>query len=270
MIELFGRIENLSYRKVIDQPLEKLKVDNKTLNVNTLPTACLLEFEGALFSVSKWLSPKRTRSYPYARVYDTLQREVSKTVAVIPIVKDEGIRGDRDFLQWDTVSLMSLLNVYVIPAYYIDAGKGSKEGKITKQMYDNTFLTSKFEELVYYRASALHWNLKELSKENLEMLIDKVIKSYRKISKTTGVKLHSEKGLLKFKDKLSKGIEAFKSFSRSKAKEAQRRESVTLQPKELLNKGAKATLTIENYLGGLYYFTVDEVFVKDNYVFMYC
>jgi hypothetical protein len=61
-------------------------------------------------AVSRWVSPKRTRSYPYARIYDTLSFSGRK-VTIIPIIKDEGKDGDRDFLPWDTISLMSLLGV---------------------------------------------------------------------------------------------------------------------------------------------------------------
>ncbi len=64
-------------------------------------------------ALSSWVSPKRTRSYPYSRVYDTLNFS-GKKATIIPILKDEGKQGDRDFLQWDTISLMSLLGVYVI------------------------------------------------------------------------------------------------------------------------------------------------------------
>jgi hypothetical protein len=56
------------------------------------------------FAASKWVSPKRTCSYPYEKVYNTLN--FSKKITVIPIVKDEGFDGDRDFLQWDTVYLI--------------------------------------------------------------------------------------------------------------------------------------------------------------------
>lgn len=68
-------------------------------------------------AISRWVSPKRTRSYPYARVYDTLNF-VGKRITIIPVIKDEGKDGDRDFLQWDTISLMSLLGIYVSIAYY--------------------------------------------------------------------------------------------------------------------------------------------------------
>ncbi len=62
-------------------------------------------------------------------MFNTLN--VSKKITVIPIVKDEGASGDRDFIQWDTVSLMSLLDVFVIFAYYDKADK--KDRKITNQ-----------------------------------------------------------------------------------------------------------------------------------------
>ena len=47
--------------------------------------------------MSWWVSPKRTRSYPYARVYDSLSFPGRK-VTVIPIIKDEGKEGDRVYL----------------------------------------------------------------------------------------------------------------------------------------------------------------------------
>ena len=55
------------------------------------------------------------------REYNTLSN--GKKITVIPVVKDEGFDGDRDFIQWDTISLMSLLDVYVILAYYSVAEK---------------------------------------------------------------------------------------------------------------------------------------------------
>lgn len=46
--------------------------------------------------------------------------------------------------------------------------------------------------------------------------------------------------------------------SRRLAERAQKREAVTMQPKEHLT-GIKGTLTIKNYLGGYYYLTCDEI-----------
>ena len=53
------------------------------------------------------------------------------------------------------------------------------------------------------------------------------------------------------------------ALSRDLAEKAQKRESVTTQPKEHLT-GVKGTLTMKNYLGGYYYLTCDEVKIQDN------
>ncbi|MCD6085888.1 hypothetical protein J7J41_02780 [bacterium] len=66
---------------------------------------------------------------------------------------------------------------------------------------------------------------------------------------------------------LQKGKEEFMNLSRALAKKAQRRESITTQPKEHLS-GEKGTITIKNYLGGFYYFTVDEVRLKGKEVYL--
>ena len=113
-MNITGKITGIKYKISLAETLKT--VDMKDFNINDAPAFCLVKNRNNSFAVSKWVSPKRTRSYPYERVYSTLNS--SKKITVIPIVKDEGARGDRDFLQWDTVSLMSLLDVFVIFAYY--------------------------------------------------------------------------------------------------------------------------------------------------------
>jgi len=66
---------------------------------------------------------------------------------------------------------------------------------------------------------------------------------------------------------LLKGKDEFMKLSRMLAEKAQRRERLTIQPKENLS-GTKAIITIQNYLGGYYYFTSDEAKVKGNNVFL--
>ena len=56
--------------------------------------------------------------------------------------------------------------------------------------------------------------------------------------------------------------------SRQKAQDAQNREMQTIQPKEALSTLTKATITIENYLGGKYYFTTDEIKIEQNKVYL--
>lgn len=258
-MNITGKITGLKYKVLLSDSLKT--IDIKNFDVNKIPSSCLLTDDGYTFAISKWVSPKRTRSYPFERVFNTLN--VAKKITVIPIVKDEGAKGDRDFIQWDTVSLMSLLDVFVIFAYY---GEAEKKGqKITNQRFDNEYVISKIKEIEQYYSSALHWNLNELN-ANLHNVIDKVKSSYAEIEQLTSVKLHNINGLDNFKDKIGKDVSLFMAFSRGKAEKAQLREFVTFQPKESLATLSKAKITIANYLGGQYFLTVDEILLTDNKV----
>lgn len=251
-MDIIGKIKGIKYQVLFTEDLKEVKI--KDFDINEMPSSCLLTSNKHTFAISKWVSPKRTRSYPFERVFNTLN--ISKKITVIPIVKDEGAGGDRDFIQWDTVSLMSLLDVFVIFAYYDKADKADK--KITNQQFDNKYVLSKIKEIEQYHSSALHWNLNELN-TNLHKIIDKVKTSYANIEQTTKVKLHNPSGLDNFKEKIGKDVSLFMAFSRNKAQKAQSREFVTLQPKESLSTLSKAKVTITNYLGGQYFLTVDEI-----------
>jgi hypothetical protein len=251
-VNIKGKITGIKYKIFLTEELQMISINN--FNINEIPSSCIVYDAKHSFAVSKWVSPKRTRSYPYERVYNTLN--VSKKITVIPIVKDEGAAGDRDFIQWDTVSLMSLLDVFVIFAYYYQAESG--KNKITNQQFDNKYIVSKIKEIEQYHSSALHWNINEL-KTNLHNIADKTVQYYKKIEKQTGIKLHSTTGLDKFKNRIGKDVSLFMEFSREKAEKAQYREVNTNQPKERLATLSKAKITINNYLGGQYFFTVDEI-----------
>lgn len=265
MSKLIGKIKSINYQKELK---ENLPICGE-YNVNAWATKCCVNYENCTYAVSKWVSPKRTRSYPYSRVYDTLSACGGRVVTIIPIIKDEGFNGDMDYLQWDTISLMSLLNVYVIIAYYNEADKNDRKGrkpnKITNQRFDSSYVITKLNELNYYHSSALHWNLKQLERENLEFLLNTVIQNYQNISNKLSVKMHDVSNIERFKNKISEEINSFMNLSRNKAKQAQNRESLTIQPKEALSSGEKMTIEIENYLGGNYFLTVDDVIIKDKY-----
>ena len=263
-MNITGKITGIKYKIFLAEDLKI--IDIKDFNINRMPPFCLLKDRKHSFAISKWVSPKRTRSYPYERVYNTLN--VSKKITVIPIIKDEGADGDRDFLQWDTVSLMSLLDVFVIFAYYDKAAKNPDyENKITDFQFNNTYVISRIKEIENYHSSALHWNLNEL-KNNLHEIIDKAKKAYEKISQQTAVALHNFSGIDNFKTKIGKDVETFMQFSREKAEKAQSREIATTQPKEALSTLSKAKITITNYLGGQYFFTVDEILIENDTVYL--
>ena len=263
-MQINATITGLQYKVLLANELETIK--SKDFDINTCPTSCIYLDKKLNFTISKWVSPKRTRSYPYERVYNTLAN--GKKITGIPVVKDEGFDGDRDFIQWDTVSMMSLLDVYVILAYYDTAEKNDNyANKITNQQFDNQYILDKIQEISAYHSSALHWNLKEL-KDNFEDIIAKVKSNYTKISKKTKVQMHSGKGIDDFQQAISGSAKEFMEFSREKAKDAQSREFATIQPKEALETLTKAKITITNYLGGQYFLTVDEIRIEKKEIYL--
>lgn len=254
-------VRGITYKAFLTKKLRRIELIE--FDVNNAPASCLITDKQNSFALSWWRSPKRSRSYPYERVYNTLS--TSKRITIIPVVKDEGADGDRDFVQWDTIALMSLLDVYVILAFYTEAGKSSRyANKITKQKLDNSEIIRQIREIGSYYSSALHWNLKELNE--LPQILRKAQAAYQQISAQTGVKMHGDKGLENFALEVEKGLSDFMTSSRQKAFEAQRREFSTLQPKELLSTATKAKITITNFLGGMYFFTVDEIFLDGEIV----
>jgi len=255
-MNILAEIKGLKYTPFMCRKLNVFNLEEIERALSTEATFILNVWRGNQIGISWWVSPKRTRSYPYSRVYDSLSFS-GKKVTVIPIIKDEGNQGDRDFLQWDTISLMSLLGVYVIITYYSDASTSPRyRHKIAHQRFALAHIRSEIKKLLSYQSDALHWNLSQL--DSVGSIGRKALRAYESISKKLDVEMHSWKSAEKRIKELLKGKEAFMTLSRELARKAQTRESVTKQPKEYL-AGIKGTLTIKNYLGGYYYFTCDEI-----------
>ncbi len=264
-MDLSAKIKGIKYKPFLCRDLEIFEFNNLEKALASSASFILKVNKENKVAISWWVSAKRTRSYPYARVYDTLGFS-GKKITIIPIVKDEGKEGDRDFLQWDTVSLMSLLGIYVIIAYYSEAEPSKRyKNKITNQRFDTNYLKEQIKNILSYQSDALHWNIAHI--DNAGRIGQKALEAYDKISKKLKVEMHSRQSAEKRIDELLKGKEEFMNLSRVLAEKAQRRERLTVQPKENLS-GTKAIITIQNYLGGLYYFTADEVEVRGNNVFL--
>jgi len=264
-MDLSAKIKGIKYKPFLCRDLEIFEFNNLEKALASSASFILKINKENKVAISWWVSAKRTRSYPYARVYDTLGFS-GKKITIIPIVKDEGKEGDRDFLQWDTVSLMSLLGIYVIIAYYSEAEPSKRyKNKITNQRFDTNYLKEQIKNILSYQSDALHWNIAHI--DNAGRIGQKALEAYDKISKKLKVEMHSRQSAEKRIDELLKGKEEFMNLSRVLAEKAQRRERLTVQPKENLS-GTKAIITIQNYLGGLYYFTADEVEVRGNNVFL--
>ncbi|HZY10118.1 MAG TPA: hypothetical protein VFF29_03095 [Bacteroidota bacterium] len=259
-MDVSAKITGIKYTPLICRELETFEISNLQKSFPRIGTF-LLKIEGKEFAVSWWTSAKRTRTYPYARVYNSLSFH-GKKVTIIPIYKDEGLDGDRDYLQWDTVSLMSLLGIYTIISYYRDAAKSKKyKNKIASQRFDLNHISGELRRLLSYQSDSLHWNLDQINR--VGKICQMALNAYSTTSKRLGVKMHSKKSAEERIKELLKGKENFMSLSRRLAHDAQRRESLTKQPKESLT-GEKATITIKNYLGGYYYLTVDEIKIRGN------
>lgn len=265
MNNISAKIKGIKYTPLLCRELNTFNFSELGKALSNDATFILKIDDRNQIALSWWVSAKRTRSYPYARVYDSLSF-AGRKLTIIPIIKDEGKDGDRDFLQWDTISLMSLLGVYVIIAYYNDATQSSRyDKKITEQRFDIDYLKNQIKKLLSYQSDALHWNLSQI--DNIAETGKKALDSYDKISQQVGVEMHSKKSAEKRIMELKKGKDAFMKLSRNLAEMAQKRESVTIQPKEHLD-GIKGTITITNYLGGNYYFTSDEVELHNKEIYL--
>ena len=264
-MNISAKITGIKYTPLLCRDLKPFGIENLDIALAKSATFILRVDRSNEFAVSRWVSAKRTRSYPYARVYDSLGFS-GKKVTIIPIYKDEGKEGDRDFLQWDTVSLMSLLSVYVIIAYYKDAEQSTRyRQKITKQRFNTDHIKGELKKLLSYQSDALHWNLEQI--DRIGEIGQKALDAYSQISMKLGVEMHSISSAEERIEELLKDKIEFMNFSRGLAEKAQRRESLTIQPKEKLT-GPKAELTIRNYLGGYYYFTSDEAEINEMNVYL--
>ncbi len=266
ILHFTGFIRGVTYQTFLNESLKVINLDD--FNVNKAKPFGLIKCESSQTQIaySKWVSPKRTRSYPFARIYNTYNS--GKAITIIPVIKDEGKDGDRDRIQYSTISWMNLLNVYIVLAYYESAEKSQKKGqekkhKLTNHKFNNKFVTEQIQEIIKYRQSALHWN-KNLFEERFVDIFSKALDCYNFISQSTGVLIHSRQRMEKDLKKITAEFNEFKNISLKNSQNASKREALTSHKLEYLADGSKATFSIENYLGGVYYLTPDEILSEDD------
>lgn len=217
---------------------------------------------------SKWVSPKRTRTYPFARIYNTYHLNTKK-VTVIPIIKDEGGgTQNNDRINFITFSWMNLLNVYIVLSWYEDAErKSNTTDRITNQVLNIESVKEKLDQVSRYQASALHWNTNHFM-EDFERIYLNAVDSYEKISLERKVDIHSSQDHLKrletFKRDSIFCLKSFKDSTLPASQAAALRESVTVHDLESLDENAKGVFSISNYLGGEYHLTADEIYWKES------
>jgi hypothetical protein len=124
ILHFTGFIKGITYKTYLVDELKEISLNK--FDINQANTFGLIKSPTTEIAYSQWVSPKRTRSYPFARIYNTYN--ASKVITIIPIIKDEGQDGDRDRIQYSTISWMNLLNIYIVLAYYETAHKSNKRG----------------------------------------------------------------------------------------------------------------------------------------------
>jgi hypothetical protein len=205
--------------------------------------------------------PKR-KSYPFERIYNTYH--LPKKVTIIPVIKDEGIGGDCDRINFITLSWMNLLNVYIILAWYDHAqAHRTNAAKITAQRFDIDYVRGKLEEVSHYHQTALHWNIQHFE-QDFESIYQQAADRYQQLSKSLGIAVHShESHIRQFERYQVNGrfdSRIFRNMSLAASYEAAQREIVTQHELERLADGTKAYFSITNWLGGEYHLTSDEVY----------
>jgi len=264
ILHFTGFIRGVTYTTYLAERLKEINLD--VFDVNQANAYGLIKSPVTEIAYSKWVSPKRSRSYPFPRIYNTYNS--SKVITIIPIIKDEGEDGDIDKIQYSTISWMNLLNVYIILGYYESAKKSGRTGQNTKnklneQRFNNDFIKNQLDEILAYRQCALHWNI-NLFEERFTQIFLKALNCYESISKQTGVKVHSRQAMDKYLQKIVVEFEEFQNISLKGSQSASKREALTSHALEYLVDGQKATISIENYLGGIYYLTPDEIFNQNG------
>lgn len=254
-----GFIKDVQYKAFLSEDLPEYGFGE--FDINQSGTSGKIILSNGEFAFSKWVSPKRTRSYPFERLYNTFNSPARLTI--IPVLKDEGIDGDLDRIQYSTISWMNLLNVYIVLAYYDKAIKSIRplqlsRNKITSQEFNVDSVNDQILRISQYKQSALHWN-RTLIEDSFVNIYRQALDSYENISKLTGVRVHDRNVQEQYLATIMRDFVNFKDISLRGSKGASVRETQTSHGFEYLSDGLKATFKIENYLGGTYYLTADEV-----------
>lgn len=268
-LALKGFVKDVIYTPCLN-PDKLVLYDLAQFNVNKAHAYGLINLGTSRnnLAFSKWVSPKRTRTYPFARIYNTYHLNTKK-VAIIPIIKDEGAgTQNNDRINFITFSWMNLLNIYIILAWYEDAEK--KPGtidRITNQILNVESVREKLIEVSRYQMSALQWNTTHFERD-FEPIYLNAVAGYEKISQEQNVLVHNPQAHLdtleKFKVDDRFSLTFFKEVSLPHSYAATRRESLTTHELESLGGNAKGIFSISNYLGGEYYLTADEVYWENN------
>ena len=279
-VEFDGYVASMSYTPSSEIVAEGVRIESypaSEYSVNNSKALCVLEYSpNQKLAIAKWVSPKRTRSYPFSRLY-RIYHFGFKRVAIIPIIKDEGIgegrnKSNNDRINFTTLSWMNLMNIYVVLCWYDDAEKMSPT-RITSQVLNEAHVRHQLDRIAAYQFDAHHWNKNHFRDEFVPVL-NAAVTSYQRISNDLGVSMHDFNDHLKFRDRVvdldvptndKLSLERFEQHTVPRSRAAAKRETTTVhQDEDLDENSAKAVFNIRNNLGGVYPITTDEVFINEE------
>ena len=266
-LHLHGVIRDLKYEPQLKlSRLRKYKLES--FDINVAANSGLIEFEdGSSLPYSKWTSPKPSRSYPSASMYKVYH--FAKPLTVIPILKDEGAGSqNNDRLTYTTYSRMNLLNIHVILAWYESAEPhNERPNRIQNQLLNSGHVRDKILEAKKYKQSAMHWNRMHFERDFAE-IYRRAVDSYLHIGMAYDLQMNSAENHLRLLEQyLDNGefkMDAFAKYSGRRSASAAKREAMTIHELEHLADGDKAYFDLDNWLGGTYHVTADEVYWEDG------
>ncbi len=267
LLHFTGFVREINYQACLTEPLTKFPLAD--FDINRAKAFGLIQTEDGELAYAKWISPKRTQNYPLARIYNTYTNtdtdNPSKILTIVPVIKDDGLDGDIDKIQYSTVSWLNLLNTYLVLGYYdqADRKKESDRQKLTNQRFNNESIRSQIQEIASSQQTALQWNQQLLS-ERFEDILRQALDAYWEISDRTGVKIHAYVGMDDYRGALMVDFEASQKDAVRKAPIAHPVNYKSSNPK---SSHPTATFCLQDKSGRVYAIAPDEIlFMDDHYI----
>ena len=155
-------------------------------------------------AISVWTTPKRTKTYPLSRVYNTLSHDGIR-ITIIPALTDYGENGERGKIQPNTTYWMTALGVYVILGVFVEAEAGevgalaananpgavNREGspKFVRQKFDLEPIQEQIETILRDNPDVDTWNQGQV--ESIPGLLLQGIENYERLSNELYVPINS-------------------------------------------------------------------------------
>ncbi len=226
-----------------------------------------------IIAISVWTTPKRTKTYPFPRVYSTLGHD-GKKITIIPVQASYGKYGDDNKLQPGTISWMSGLGVYVIIGVFTKArmrpkgkaaanakaGKPNTQGNpvFTNFEFDNDELEDQINEIVSKCPKVEDWNQEQLTK--IPSLLELAIAHNRRLGQKLQVPVRNFKSLEKKLGIWKTNIPEFLVDCDKESKSAQHREFSSDQKLENI-PGSKGKFNVDMGNSKMIFLTADSVSV---------